>query len=126
MKIPVLNDPILDREHQDIVLCLIQIKNNPEEAYRNVAAFQQYLLAHTLREEALMVRLDYPLMLEHLRHHGALLSLAKGFILELLAGNAEGLSQKVDHIVELLIEHIYVEDQKFATWKQEQDSRGDI
>lgn len=93
-----------------------------EDAYRDVEKFQQYLLAHSLREEALMSHLNYPKLLHHLHCHGELLRLAKDFIPSLLVGsNPETLRQKINEMAQLLILHIQIEDGDFAIWKANQE-----
>ena len=120
--LPILHNEILDRDHQDILLYLLAMQDGPEDAYRDVEKFQQYLLAHSLREEALMSHLNYPKLLHHLHCHGELLRLAKDFIPSLLVGsNPETLRQKINEMAQLLILHIQIEDGDFAIWKANQE-----
>jgi hemerythrin len=123
MHLPILHDELLVRDHRDILLYLMAMKSDPKDAYRDVQAFQQYLLAHSLREEGLMSRLDYPGLHHHLQCHGELLKLAKEFIPGLLIGaDMDALRTKIDTMSALLIHHIQIEDGDFAAWKAEQES----
>lgn len=113
MKIPILNDPVLDAEHRDIFACLEQLKDCPVNAENVIFVFQEYILAHTLREEALMVKLDYPTKVSHFQSHQNLLERSR-----LLAC---GDHYTIDTCTILLIKHINQEDRAFAQWKQEYD-----
>jgi hemerythrin len=113
MTLPTLGHAQLDADHADILQCLEGLKNNSQNYMDTVFKFQEYLLSHTLREEAYMVHLGYPSMQEHLEAHGDLLAKSKYLM--------NGDPYILDDCAIVLIKHINQEDRKFAAWKAERD-----
>jgi hemerythrin-like metal-binding protein len=110
MKFPILNHKALDKEHREILLYLVQIKNNRENnTYKSLEVFKQYLLQHAHNEEQLMRELDYSGLDGHLKAHAKLTERVGALTAGMLG---------VDLLGQLLLHHIHTEDRKFAEWKK--------
>ena len=66
--LPELDIPMIDKDHRDIVLFLVQMKNHPDHNLIR-ERFLEYIDGHFEREEQLMIDSGYPLYRYHKLEH---------------------------------------------------------
>ena len=114
----------IDAQHQELVLILNNLEQSiasddtDEAVGRTLRVLSDYAARHFRNEEAFMREIQYPGYEEHVRLHRRLTARVDD-LMQRKAGNRRVTAQELLALLtDWLIDHMVVEDKKYARWAQ--------
>ena len=113
--------PVIDHDHQDIVVILNRLEaltdgEPQEEVGQLICDITDCVLVHFGHEEALMQRVHYPLLDEHMLSHCRFFATLTRFTYGFETGQT-GLAREIQNfLAHWLVEHESAEDQQFVAY----------
>ena len=118
MELPVIDDGVLDRQHQYLVKLLGQFDGyrSKLEVAAGAKALLLYAMEHFYSEEGLMRAEGYPDVDRHHDLHDDFRTLCENMVVE---GTDLEFGRLVSNISGWLANHIQVEDLRFSVWRRD-------
>lgn len=118
----------IDEQHSkwiDMMKFLIELRNQDEQSSKVIEVVNEmynYARTHFAYEENLFYKNDYPLAAEHILQHKEFLKSLENFRVDIEKGNIPITNLLLATMKSWLIDHINVEDQKYADFFKQKES----
>ena len=114
MRLPILGEEQLDKDHTDILFYLAQLDEMPSNFYELIHMLVDYVTAHFMREEAVMKKCNFPQLEEHRQSHKDIRLIMGNHVLKLQHDSDEFKKETVYSIKVLIETHIATHDAALA------------